>query len=516
MRVLFIARHFTYFRNFDGAIAVAAGRGHTLHLAADREEAQGGRGLVDRLVADLPGVTAGFTPVLQWGRYRRVASALRHGLDYLRYLDPRFDAAPRIRERARERTPLGVLWLARRLGTRLAGRLLAWLEGGVPPQAGIRQFLEAQRPDVVLITPLVELGSPQLDYIRCAQQMGLRTALCVWSWDHLSSKTLIRILPDRVLVWNDVQRAEAEAFHGVPGDRVLVTGAQCFDHWFDRAPSRTREAFCAALGLPPDRPVLLWVCSALFRGSPQERDLVLRWIAAVRASDDPGLRGASILVRPHPQRADEWTDGLGEAARPGTPDAGVAVLWGGAPVTAGGRDDYFDSLYHAATVVGLNTSALVEAAIVDRPVHTILLPEYRENQEGTFHFHHLLTVGDGCLEASRDLHEHTQKLAATLRGAHGRSNRAFVERFIRPHGLEHAASPAFVDAVEAVGRAARPVAVGTGASAVLARPLVYALTLAARLPLAERLFWNQAKLAAHRAAPGGGPGQGGRHVSTEA
>ena len=85
MRVLFIARHFTYFRNFESVIAGLAERGHAVHLAADREEALGGRELVDRLAARFPSlVSVGFTPILQWGRYRRLASTLRLGLDYLR------------------------------------------------------------------------------------------------------------------------------------------------------------------------------------------------------------------------------------------------------------------------------------------------------------------------------------------------------------------------------------------------------------------------------------------------
>ena len=107
MNVLFIARHFTYFRNFESVIAALAERGHHVHLAADREEALGGRDLVDRLAARYPAqVSVGFTPILQWGRYRRLANALRIGLDYLRYSDPRYEATPKIRERAYERTPL--------------------------------------------------------------------------------------------------------------------------------------------------------------------------------------------------------------------------------------------------------------------------------------------------------------------------------------------------------------------------------------------------------------------------
>jgi hypothetical protein len=120
----------------------------------------------------------------------------------------------------------------------------------VPSQAGVDAFLREHRPDLLLITPLIELGSPQLDYVRAARRLGVRSALCVWSWDHLSSKALVRVVPDAVIVWNEVQREEAGRFHGIPAERVRVTGAQCFDRWFDRQPSLSREAFCRAPACP--------------------------------------------------------------------------------------------------------------------------------------------------------------------------------------------------------------------------------------------------------------------------
>jgi hypothetical protein len=484
MTVLFIARHFTYFRNFDSVIESLAQRGHRVHLAADREDEQGGRALVDRLAARHPGVTVGFAPIHEWGRYRRLSSALRLGLDYLRYSDPRYADMPKIRQRAYDRTPAFVLALARLPMRRMVTRVLEALEEAVPHQAGVDAFIDAHAPDLLLITPLIELGSPQLDYLRAARRRGLRTALCVWSWDHLSSKALIRVLPDSILVWNETQKAEAAQFHGIGGERVVVTGAQCFDRWFDRQPSRPRAEFCRRAGLPDDRPFVLYVCSALFRGSPSEAAFVQDWARTIRATDDVALRGMNILVRPHPQRLDEWRD---------VPSLEGAALWGSNPIDDDGRADYFDSLYHASAVVGLNTSALVEAAIVDRPVFTLLEPRFRDNQEGTFHFHHLMTVGDGFLNTARSLDEHVQQLAALARGHHSRPNAPFVERFIRPRGLATAATPVFVDAVETMAAAPRPHARPAPLRALLLRPLVYALVLAGRVPFLERIYWNPAK-----------------------
>ena len=91
-------------------------------------------------------VTSDSTPILQWGRYRRLSSALRIGLDYLRYSDPRYEATPKIRERAYERTPLLVLALAKLPFRGLLTRVLALLEQAVPRQIGVDEFIAGSRP----------------------------------------------------------------------------------------------------------------------------------------------------------------------------------------------------------------------------------------------------------------------------------------------------------------------------------------------------------------------------------
>jgi hypothetical protein len=305
VRVLFVARHFTYFRNFESVVRRLAQKGHSVHLAAEKEEGFGGRDMVERLAAEVPGVTVGFTPARADARGFEVATALRLSFDYFRYLDSAYDGTPAIRARAHERTPRIALALARVPGRRLLAGAFRALEPAIPTDAAIDEYVRDGRPDVLVLTPLIDLGSPQLDYLKSARAAGVPTVLAVWSWDHLTSKSLIRMRPDRVFVWNSVQQREAAGLHGIPAADIVVTGAQCFDQWFDRAPSRDAAAFRRDAGLPADRPFVLWVCSALFKGSPPEAAFVKRWIAEVRASGVPALRDCGILVRPHPQRLPE-------------------------------------------------------------------------------------------------------------------------------------------------------------------------------------------------------------------
>lgn len=453
MKILFVARHFSYFRNFDGVVRQLADRGHRVHLAAEREEALGGRDLVDRLAAASSLVTVGDVPPRADERWFAVATTVRRSLDYLRYASPLYDKAPRIRERAWERTPQVALVLAHRPWRRLAERMLESIERALPTDAAIDRWLDDQAPDLVLLSPLIELGAPQMDILNSARRRGVRTAVAVWSWDHLTSKARLRQCPDRVLVWNDVQRREAIALHGVPPERITVTGAQCFDQWFGRRPSRTRERFCSDVGLDPRQPIVVYVCSALFRGGPSETTFVCRWAERLRASSSPLVRGAGILVRPHPQRMFEW-DGIR------LPD-GIAFR-GGHPIDEAGRDEYFDALYHAKAIVGVNTSALIEGAIVDRPVMTLLLPEFRESQTGTLHFRYLLDGPQPVLHAAPDLDAHVMQLEAALAGSLPDHNAAFVRRFVRPHGIDRAATPLFVEALEALASIAPPAPIVSG------------------------------------------------------
>ena len=90
------------------------------------------------------------------------------------------------------------------------------------------------------------------------------------------------------------------------------------------------------------------------------------------------------------------------------------VLWGSDPLDADARADYFDTLYHSAVVAGLNTSAFIEAGILGRPVHTILLPEWYESQMGTVHFRYLFEAGGGLLTSATSFDEHLNQLDQAL------------------------------------------------------------------------------------------------------
>jgi hypothetical protein len=499
LKILFLMDSPEYLRFYDSAIEELAARGHAVAIAVNNQRSKKPVGIEGLQAYEDRVVVLGVVPESS-GIWSDVAHSVRATMDFVRFLHPAFAAAPALRARMKRKVlPRAYHWLDAipRLGAgtvRGVERALMAAERAIPVCEPIAEFLRAQAPDVLLVSPLVAAASEQVDWIKAARARGIRTAVCIASWDNLTNKGLLRIEPDLVIVWNEAQRREAEEYHYIPAEKTAVTGAQLFDRWFEKSVTRDREAFCRRVGLPDISPFLLFTGSSSFISeSRAEVAFVRRWIDALRTSADPTLRAMNVLVRPHPYNCHEWEHDPVADLR------GVSVFprRGYNPVHPENRDDFFDSLYHGAAVVGINTSAMIEAAIVGRPVCSLLAPEFAGTQEGTIHFRHLLPENGGFLRIASTVDQHVQHLSECLRDP--KATRAeidrFVASFVRPHGIGQRATPIFADTVVRLGTAPAPRPDHAPAWRHLVRPLLLAgvLPVTAGERLRERSTWVRAR-----------------------
>ena len=464
LQVLLVLKHAGYIGVYASLVRELAERGHSIHVACVGGDPTGELTL-DQLSKQQPRISHSSAPqrsVLSgWSSVAWLARALG---DLARYSDPRFEGVPVLRDRMAGKVETHLQGAAgfdpftRRLALRRARKLHARvdaeiseqgvregarLERAIPTSRRVTAFLDDQAPDVVLVSPLVDLASPLLEYLKAARQLGIPTGVCIASWDNLTSKGLLRFVPERVFVWNEMQQREAVELHDVPADRVVATGAARFDDWFAQRPSTSRTEFAQKLGIDPAHPFVLYVCSSGFIVR-DEAAVVSRWIQSLRSAADERLRNVGVVVRPHPKRPAPWK-------RADLSGLGNATLWppvGRAITPAEGRADFYDSIAHSAAVVGANTSAMIEAAIAGKSVYTWLASEFA--QEGTIHFHYLLHENGGFLHVAKSQDEHLEQLSRSLADeAHdAERTRRFVESFVRPAGLERTVTPIYADAVE--------------------------------------------------------------------
>jgi hypothetical protein len=459
MRILFFLNNVSKSRHFDGVIGTLAERGHTVILAAARQRnrplalpkgltavnrrliAQGSAGRIE--------VTA--CPVRRVDAWRELAPVLRSARDYLRFRDARYAHADKLERRSASAAPAGWPafvqnheWIGRHW--RSISRALAVAERVIPSDPLFEFFIRYEAPDVVLVTPLVDYGSYQTDCVKAAHRVGVPVAFLPFSWDNLTNRGLVRVAPDRVLVWNEIQKREAVDLHGVREDGVIVTGAARFDDFIAMSHSTSREEFCLQNGLDVAFPFLLYVCSSEFV-APREVEFVKDWIHSLRGAPHASVRSCGVLVRPHPAHAKQWRH-VTLAEFPNT------TLWV-EKQTMNADQGLYDSLHHAAAVVGLNTSAMIEAGLLAKPVHTIMTGAFAGGQEQTLHFEYLRAQNGGLLHEARSFDEHLQQLDESLRGnqaaARERTLR-FVTRFVRPRGLDAAVTPIMVEEIERTAR----------------------------------------------------------------
>lgn len=445
MKVLFLAHNLGKTRHFEGVIRELTDRGHTVVITAAHKR---NKPLKLGAFRDNSRVDVVSNPVRRVDEWERFVRPLRQARDYVRFLDPTYAQADKLAARARSYAPPG--WPARLESARMLGyrrrlvkRALEFAETLVPSERYYELFILSHAPDVVLVTPLIDFGSYQTDYVKSAHRVGVPVAFLPFSWDNLTNRGLVRIAPDRVLVWNEHQMREAVTYHDIPADRIVVTGAPRFDDFFAMRPSTSRAEFCARAGLDASRPFLLYVCSSNFV-APDEVGFVRRWAHAVR--QDPSVGHVGILVRPHPANAEPWHGiDLGDLEH--------TAVWREDPKVQADPALY-DSLYHSAGVVGLNTSAMIEAGILGKAVFTIQTTEFAGGQEQTLHFHYLLARNGGNVEVATDLAQHINQIRALFSDPQADADRPrrFIEAFIRPRGIGLPVAPLVVDEIERVAR----------------------------------------------------------------
>lgn len=472
MRVLVHLRQVGILRHYGNVFAELGRSGHevtvlTRSLRGSTEEP------VAKALAGNAGVTIAQVELETTPLQEHLSLRLRWMCDVLRYEHPDF-AGSWIRERAWDLAPKGIVRWARLLAlggwrtSRTAISAVLAFDRIFPPPASYESLLDAEQPDVVLVSPLVVGPSIQVELLRAATRRGIPTGILIPSWDNLTTKGLVAYRPDRVFVWNEMQRSELERLHGISADSVAVTGAPAFDHWFEQTRGEDRALFVRRMGLDPARPYVLYLASSI-QMAPSEPDFFERWHGIVRAASDELVRDVQVLVRPHPHAAAAW--GVREF------DLHPAVaVWPLDPEAVSSPDyysDYENALRHCAAVVGLNTSSMIEATIFGKAVCTWEDGELGARQRQTLHYRYFGTVAGTGLNIATSAAEHLEHLGRAVRlgiaGIPDERSDAFVEAFVRPRGRDRAAAGIMAAEIAELGAMSSRVAIPGVAARLMGR-----------------------------------------------
>lgn len=453
MKIAVVLSQGTHYFYYDRVVRRLHAKGHEVRIVCPADFSHEGNKssrALKKLLMDESGIT--LEDALPRKKHRYAAELIRGLRDYSNFIRPEHPSPHLAVNWVRKELSPKVLRLVQIqiiksiLATKTARMFLSLLESLIPPEELIVGRLAEFQPRAVFASPYVFTSVVEAEYTKAAKSLNIPVIASLLSWDNLTSKGTYQVRPDWLFVWNQKLVEEAVQIHDFEPRRVFVTGAPVYDTWFDLTPARERASFCAQTGLDPSKPYVLYLCSS--KGIAEKEVELLHMLIAQFEKVDESVR-PSILVRPHPFK-DMDADGLENDWVKVFPKGGQR------PDTDEARSTYYDSLYHSAAVIGVNTTGFLESAILDKPCLTLVTPMTSRGQEMRAHFKHLMDAG--YIEVAKDFPELVEKTRKNISGEDaGRENRArFVHNFIRPHGLDMQASKVMAEAILAIAEGRNP------------------------------------------------------------
>ena len=158
----------------------------------------------------------------------------------------------------------------------------------------IEEILKKENCNMLLITNPMFRQETKL--WSTAKKLRIKTIGAVRSWDNLHQG--LRIYPDELLVWNEVNKQEAVELMGFPEDKIHITGACQFDQYFNQDYVKTKTQFCDEIKLDPNRPIITLASIGSLWPGYDENYMVDQLIDLIQTNQIPG--NPQLVIRLHP------------------------------------------------------------------------------------------------------------------------------------------------------------------------------------------------------------------------
>ncbi len=274
-------------------------------------------------------------------------------------------------------------WMRRRLARRgngaVLGRYLRWEQRRFyRPQPEHLETLRRRDPALVVSTHAHLYAETEL--LAAGHALGIPTLGLVRSWDNVHKG--IHARPQRLLVWNEINRGEVVELEGYRPEDVEVVGAPQFDPYFAPDLLWPREKLAERFDLDPERPIILFATLGYFIPGFDETC----WMEElVRLLDEGALPGRpQVLCRLHP-----WSRLEHFRKFEAHPDVRMSMVERYLPALTWSmtREDVYEvgnMLAHADVVVTPASTMTLEAAIFDRPTVVPIFHTYQPERAASY------------------------------------------------------------------------------------------------------------------------------------
>lgn len=221
-------------------------------------------------------------------------------------------------------------------------------------------FFERYNPALIFATDIQNELDVRL--IQEAKRRDVKTVGMVRSWDNLTSKGIIRAVPDKLLVHNEIIKREAMKYNFIQEENIAIIGIPHYDYYL-KAKVEAREVFFKKNKFDPKKPLILF--------SPIGDRYIHKNVLDKEVLETLSLLDANILVRLPPCDVVNF-EGLKDGkARIVFDRTGLGFEGYGVKANEISRADeerLINSLYHCDLVVTGHSTMVVDASVFNKPI----------------------------------------------------------------------------------------------------------------------------------------------------
>ena len=114
---------------------------------------------------------------------------------------------------------------------------------------------DSYAPDLVLLAHLFE--EPEIHILREAKRRKIKSIGFVNSWDKVTARCIMRLLPDRAIVFNELVKQQMVSYNEMREENITVTGIPQYDFYHEPV-NTSRETFCKRAGIDPRDRIIVY------------------------------------------------------------------------------------------------------------------------------------------------------------------------------------------------------------------------------------------------------------------
>lgn len=262
----------------------------------------------------------------------------------------------------------------------------------------LKEFFNKYNPSLIFLADLFD--NTEAAFLREAKRRRIKTIGFLSTWDRVTSRWMIRLLPDFMIVFNKQLKEETARYADMPEEKIYISGAVQLDNHFNHKP--TKRPF-------QEKYIVYGPLGRAFDASAESDREMVALLNSIVEEKRCGLSGdEKIIVRFPPN------DFINESELKKYPHI-IYDIPGKRFGAVRGQDwdmssdeiDYLtDLLYYSSFVICYYSSLSIDAVVLDKPVININFYPTNEKKRHpyyeTTHYSKVKALGGITLVESRD------------------------------------------------------------------------------------------------------------------